>query len=76
MPDEEAEETWESLVQEKGFFIRASNLFFSTSFAICIMELKKNKADSRIRFIHTTEQCVKVPSNNRLPSGEHPGYYG
>ena len=43
-----------------------SNLFFGTSIATCIMVLKKNKADSRIRFINATEQCVKVTNNNRL----------
>lgn len=43
-----------------------SNLFFGTSIATCIMVLKKNKADSRIRFINATEQCVKVTNKNRL----------
>ena len=43
-----------------------SNLFFGTSIATCIMVLKKNKADSCIRFVNATQECVKVTNNNRM----------
>ena len=42
------------------------NLFFGTSIATCIMEMKRNKADNKTLFIDATGECIKVTNNNRL----------
>jgi len=43
-----------------------SNLFFGTSIAMCIMVLKKGKADNKVLFIDASNECVKVTNNNKL----------
>ena len=43
-----------------------SNLFFGTSIATCIMVMKKGKADNKILFIDSSNECVKVTNNNKL----------
>ena len=43
-----------------------SNLFYGTSIAICIMVLKRGKADSDVLFIDATKECIKVTNNNKL----------
>ncbi len=42
------------------------NLFFGTSFATCIMVLKKSKEDNATLFIDATNECEKVTNNNKL----------
>jgi hypothetical protein len=64
--DDDAEESREGLVEEKGFFILPSNLFFGTSIATCIMVMKKGKSDNKVLFIDATNECVKVTNNNKL----------
>lgn len=41
------------------------NLFFRTFIAICIMVMKKGKADNRTLFIDAYNECTKV-TNNKL----------
>jgi type I restriction enzyme M protein len=41
-------------------------LFFGTTIATCIMVLKKCKTDSKTLFIDATNECIKVPNNNKL----------
>lgn len=42
------------------------NLFYGTSFATCIMILKKSKQDNSVLYIDASEEFVKVTNNNKL----------
>ena len=43
-----------------------SNLFFGTPIAICIMVMKRGKADAKTMFIDASNECIKVTNNNKL----------
>ena len=44
----------------------ASNLFYGTSIATCIMVLKKSKNDNSTLFIDASKEFVKITNNNKL----------
>ena len=44
----------------------SSNLFYGTSFATCIMVLRKGKEDNKVLFIDASKEFVKVTNNNKL----------
>lgn len=44
----------------------ASNLFFGTSIAVCILVLRKNKTDKNTLFINANEEFIKVTNKNML----------
>ena len=44
----------------------ASNLFFGTSIATCIIVLKKNKSDNRVCFIDASQEFIHEGNKNKL----------
>ena len=49
-----------------SIILMPKNLFYGTTIDVCILVLKKNKADNSILFVNASNEFIKATNNNKL----------